>query len=763
MTSTIVPPVDLAPGMPSRVVTISATDVTEGGQSLEGQMVRFALSDTLDVSSGGDVIAKTQAEVVLDANGEGRIRLPVYDEDVKTWCGKDWAILVTATWGSQKAIRVPAGTSSIALSSLPPVRPLRGRELQWAVTGASVTVTEGAAWDINVALQGGVLGFDFTVPANSGVLDGSRAAMIVSAGDPILLDLDAGTLTIPPTTRVLVDSRNTQIVAAGSPPMVIPIPADSYVRRIFFDTTKPHDPSAFVFPATSSPAPNLATHVLLGAYSGWGDGSAYLHGGPYEIVGASSPVDIPDGVKAAQIVTFGGRFEADWTTHTLHIPQSSHVFVDDRWVRMVSAAGTPLQVPLPTDTNIYRIFFDTTKPDTADAFVFRAFSADVTDLMPTHLLIGVTARPKLYLGGVPVPTSEDPPLNVPDGSVTEEKLAPSVRKQLGQGGALALTPVPATGYQAPVIEGYDAATLDPKQPADLYAAYDALPTIDEGTMTVRTLGYSQLADGTADTSLPILEYHYAPYRAEAQDVPVPRLLIQAGIHGYEKAAAYAAFQWLRDVLTGSSEMSVWVRRHIDIHLVPIANPYSFAHNRRHNVNDVDINTNFEHGWVSRTKPDPYNPGSLWGGPAPMSEMETQVLDAWYAELAGEAIGLLDLHNIAGPRTLDTGAHGVTWLISADQRVRTLARQIIEEASRRWRAEFPELAALPPNVVFGDTNDRVDGTARNQAWEAYGIPPVTVDTLWSSSSLPFPKYGENVMRVNVDTLGLAVQGFVRNFL
>ena len=164
MTSTIVPPVDLAPGMPSRVVTISATDVTEGGQPLEGQMVRFALSDTLDVSSGGDVIAKTQAEVVLDSNGEGRIRLPVYDEDVKTWCGKDWAVLVTATWGSQKAIRVPAGTSSIALSALPPVRPLRGREKQWAITGASVTVTEGGQWDATLDLSGGILNLDLTVP-----------------------------------------------------------------------------------------------------------------------------------------------------------------------------------------------------------------------------------------------------------------------------------------------------------------------------------------------------------------------------------------------------------------------------------------------------------------------------------------------------------------------------------------------------------------------------------------------------------------------
>ena len=190
MTSVIVPPVDLAPGMPSRVVTISATDVTEGGRSLEGQMLRFALSDTLDVTSGGDVIAKTQAEVVLDEAGNGRIRLPVYDASVKTWCGQDWAILVTTTWGSQKAIRVPAGASDIALSALPPVRPLRGREKQWAVTGASVTVVEGGNAGGSVSLKGGILDLLLTIPRG----DWSRGTLAV--GD------DANALTIAGTYKV---------------------------------------------------------------------------------------------------------------------------------------------------------------------------------------------------------------------------------------------------------------------------------------------------------------------------------------------------------------------------------------------------------------------------------------------------------------------------------------------------------------------------------------------------------------------------------
>ena len=164
MTSTIVPTADLAPGMPSRVVTISATDVTEGGQSMAGATVTFALSDSLD-ASGGVVIAKTQATITLDSNGKGRIRVPVYTPDAKTWCGSsDWAVLVSASWGSQKSIRVPAGSSAIALSALPNARPLTWEEMQWAVTGAGVTIVEGSQWDASVSLDNGVLKFVITVP-----------------------------------------------------------------------------------------------------------------------------------------------------------------------------------------------------------------------------------------------------------------------------------------------------------------------------------------------------------------------------------------------------------------------------------------------------------------------------------------------------------------------------------------------------------------------------------------------------------------------
>ena len=301
MTSTIVPPVDLAPGMPSRVVTISATDVTEGGQSLEGQMVRFALSDTLDVSSGGDVIAKTQAEVVLDANGEGRIRLPVYNENVRTWCGQDWAILVTATWGSQKAIRVPAGTSSIALSALPAIRPLRGRELQWAITGASVTVTEGGSWGASLDLSGGILNLGLTVPPggvawNLGAMGGAGHA--VQHAD----DAPTGIVTV---------WAGGHATNAG-----LPEPQPGFVHTVRYGSLAEQS-----YHTTVIGEPHVWARRLTSAgWTDWGraDGGAWKLGslGPFGTF--TSPDDLPDGTATV------------WTAahaEGVGLPVSAHGFV----------------------------------------------------------------------------------------------------------------------------------------------------------------------------------------------------------------------------------------------------------------------------------------------------------------------------------------------------------------------------------------------------------------------------------------------------
>lgn len=233
MTSVAVPDNDLAPNLPSREVTISATNVTEGGVSLRGQWVNFALSDSIDVTPGGDMIAKTSQTITLDSAGNGRIRLPVYDTgNGKGWeSGKDWAIIVTTSWGSSKAIRVPQGSGSIPLSYLPAVRPLTRAETKYAVSGVSISVgvgsTPGQASG-TATLDGGIIRLGLTVPptgphthptSDITGLDAAIAAKAFNQGALGTSDLDAVTDSGQYTQAVggnATTARNYPVTTSGT-------------------------------------------------------------------------------------------------------------------------------------------------------------------------------------------------------------------------------------------------------------------------------------------------------------------------------------------------------------------------------------------------------------------------------------------------------------------------------------------------------------------------------------------------------------------
>lgn len=158
------PVADLVPGVTSRIVTVDATELTEGYPLGPEHWFNFALSDSLDDTSGGKIIAETSRKLHL-VNGKTEIRLPTYDADAKTPDGtRDWTIIVTSSFGYCKKIRIPAGTGSVSLAMLPNVEPLTGLELQYAILNARVVIVEGSVWDASVELDGGILTITFTVP-----------------------------------------------------------------------------------------------------------------------------------------------------------------------------------------------------------------------------------------------------------------------------------------------------------------------------------------------------------------------------------------------------------------------------------------------------------------------------------------------------------------------------------------------------------------------------------------------------------------------
>ena len=161
--SVLVPGADLVPSVTSRVVTVDVADMTEGAPG-DGS-VTFILPLDLHVAADNRII-QAGSETITLANGHGEIRLPCYDPDAVTQDGSsDWAILVKKSWQPHPyAIRVPVGTGAISLADLASVRPLTARERAYAITGTSVQIVEGAAWNASVALLNGMLSFVFTVP-----------------------------------------------------------------------------------------------------------------------------------------------------------------------------------------------------------------------------------------------------------------------------------------------------------------------------------------------------------------------------------------------------------------------------------------------------------------------------------------------------------------------------------------------------------------------------------------------------------------------
>lgn len=169
------PAVDLVPGVDSRIVTVDVTEITEGYPLGPEHWFDFALSDSLDDTSGGMIIAQTHRKLHL-VNGKTEIRLPTYDADARTPDGtRDWSILVTSSFGYCKKIRVPAGSGSISLGRLQNIEPLTGLELQYAITSVSVSVSTGFPPSGTGSYSGGELSLDFTLPMGNDFVKGTLA------------------------------------------------------------------------------------------------------------------------------------------------------------------------------------------------------------------------------------------------------------------------------------------------------------------------------------------------------------------------------------------------------------------------------------------------------------------------------------------------------------------------------------------------------------------------------------------------------------
>lgn len=142
---------------------------------------------------------------------------------------------------------------------------------------------------------------------------------------------------------------------------------------------------------------------------------------------------------------------------------------------------------------------------------------------------------------------------------------------------------------------------------------------------------------SVDGKIPVTSHTYAK-----DNYPV--LIMDACIHGGELPCARAMLNLMK-MISDAKDNSIlgWLRNNIHFVVIPIVNPYGYANGgKRNNVNNVDINRNFEVYWEYGSD-DATEQGGRYRGTSPLSEKETQYVNAILTEYANKAICYYNWH------------------------------------------------------------------------------------------------------------------------
>ena len=244
---------DLAPGFPSRLLSL---DVAAFGEAAPGTgTVTFSLPCDLRSLTTGTVLQARSVTVDL-VDGAGEVRVPARSSNVTSDNGDDWGIIIRKSWAPRPyMVAIPSGTSTLRLGDLAPMRPLTAREMQWAVTNASVSVTTAAPGGNasgTVALSGGALDFRLTIPRGEQGLPGPGA----TAADTAVAGYVASTSATRTALETLIDQQTTPNLSAVS--------VKAYGAR---GDGSANDSSAFTSAINAAASLGVTVRVPPGTYS----------------------------------------------------------------------------------------------------------------------------------------------------------------------------------------------------------------------------------------------------------------------------------------------------------------------------------------------------------------------------------------------------------------------------------------------------------------------------------------------------------------
>lgn len=229
--------------------------------------------------------------------------------------------------------------------------------------------------------------------------------------------------------------------------------------------------------------------------------------------------------------------------------------------------------------------------------------------------------------------------------------------------------------------------------AEIYSRYDTLVSAYPNNMSKKLLGYGTATDGSADTTLPIYEYTFAPLVGNGQysleyegEIPFPnytkKIILTSGVHGREKISVEAVYKFIENVCKGENSQFASLASNFVIKIIPLVNPFSYDDFSRLNKRGVNINRNLGYSWDNQDIHDATDKGS-----AAYSEKESQILRDWMRENS-DAILYVDAHDsMYASETTNVAAY----IYGADEAMQRLGASHIKVESRKIWNDNPSLA------------------------------------------------------------------------
>lgn len=343
-------------------------------------------------------------------------------------------------------------------------------------------------------------------------------------------------------------------------------------------------------------------------------------------------------------------------------------------------------------------------------------------------------------------------------------------------------------------------------PSDFKAWYECLSTSEEIASCAfgRNKGYSDtlaLYDGLVDNkyvtknlighinslNLDIYEYVFKPkiYVRSPQTSkdgilyrPTPKILLSAGIHGFEKGGVFANYLFLQNLVDHwkDNDSLKNIRNYVEIHCLPIINPYGFTNNTYYNENNVNINRNFGSStW------EYHEPGAQGSGDEPFDQEETQIVVSW-VNANSDAFAYLDHHTNGEYYSTEPLGLNLCYWPSIDygdeysHRWYNVINKHIEAQTLMYPEEFPDIDFALQN---SDTQNSYLG--RYQETTSHGTMSVwslertttvgmTLETIngWKSSSsvsnenAEIPLFSETAMRIGAENVGNFICQLLQEF-